>query len=122
MKLRKLCMLLSAAAALTVGSAFAGDADFVMVNRTGYQIREIYISAAHKNDWGRDRMGENGTLDNNKQRTFKFGNRAACKQDIKAVFDEGDTEVIWEDLDLCEINKLTLKYDRKTKTVSAIKE
>jgi hypothetical protein len=30
--------------------------------------------------------------------------------------------VIWEDLDLCEINKLTLKYDRKTKTVSAIKE
>jgi hypothetical protein len=115
-------MTLAVAAALAPALAFAGDADFVMVNRTGYQIREIYISAAHKNDWGRDRMGENGTLDNNKQRTFKFGNRAACKQDIKAVFDEGDTEVVWEDLDLCEINKLTLKYDRKTKTVSAIKE
>jgi hypothetical protein len=120
MKLRHL--ILAVSAAVSAAPAIAGDADFVMVNRTGYQIREIYISAAHKNDWGRDRMGENGTLDNNKQRTFKFGNRAACKQDIKAVFDEGDTEVIWEDLDLCEINKLTLRYDRKTKTVSAIKE
>ena len=120
MKLRHL--ILAVAATLSAGTSIAGDADFVMVNRTGYQIREIYISAANKNDWGKDRMGENGTLDNNRQRTFRFGNRAACKQDIKAVFDEGDTEVVWEDLDLCEINKLTLKYDRKTKTVSAIKE
>jgi len=120
MKLRHL--ILAVSATLAAGSAIAGDADFIMVNKTGYQIREIYISPANKNNWGRDRMGENGTLDNNRQRTFKFGDRAKCKQDIKAVFDEGDAEVIWEDLDLCEINKLTLKYDRKTKTVTAIKE
>lgn len=60
-------------------------------------------------------MGANGTLDNNKQRLFKFSDKASCNQDIKAVFDEGDTEVTWDNLDLCEINKLTLKYDRSTK-------
>ncbi len=43
-------------------------------------------------------------------------------QDIKAVFEKDDTEVTWEDLDLCEITKLTLKYNRATKTVTAIKE
>ena len=37
-------------------------------------------------------------------------------------FDDNDAEVTWEDLDLCEINKLTLKYNRAAKTVSAIKE
>jgi hypothetical protein len=122
MKLRNLGLILGAAATLAAASSFAGDADFTMVNRTGYDIREIYISPANKSQWGKDRMGENGTLDNNKQRLFKFRDTASCKQDIKAVFDEGDTEVIWEDLDLCEINKLTLRYNRQTKTVTAIKE
>jgi hypothetical protein len=122
MNLRKFAMILGAAATLASASSFAGDADFTMVNRTGYDIREIYISPASKSQWGKDRMGENGTLDNNKQRLFKFRDTASCKQDIKAVFDEGDTEVIWEDLDLCEINKLTLRYNRATKTVTAIKE
>jgi hypothetical protein len=122
MKLRTLGMILTATAALSAASVFAGDADFTMVNRTGYDIREIYISPANKDDWGKDRMGANGTLDNNKQRLFKFRDTASCKQDIKAVFDEGDTEVTWSDLDLCEINKLTLKYNRATRTVSAIKE
>jgi hypothetical protein len=122
MMLRKLGMILSVAATLAAGYSFAGDADFTMVNRTGYQIREMYISPTAKDEWGNDRMGANGTLDNNKQRLFKFADKASCKQDIKAVFTDGDVEVTWEGLDLCEINKLTLKYDAASKTVSALKE
>lgn len=57
-----------------------------------------------------------------KSRLIKFKDLAYCVQDLQVVFDKDDTEVVWEDLDLCEINKLTLKYNRTKKTVSAIKE
>ena len=101
--------------------AFAGDVDFTLVNKTGYNIREVYVSSANKNDWGNDRMGD-GTLDNNKSRAFKFSDKAHCHQDIKVVFDEGDVEVTWDNIDLCSLNKISLKYDKKTKMVSATGE
>jgi hypothetical protein len=79
---------------------------------------EVYISPSHKNDWGKDRMGDY-TLENGKARLFKFSDKSACMQDIKVVFDDDESEVIWEEIDLCEINKITLKYNRKTRVVSA---
>ena len=120
MKLRNLVIAISATLASV--SAFAGDADFTLINKTGYSIREVYISPASKNNWGRDRLGANATLENNKSRLFKFSDKASCGQDIKVVFDSGDAEVTWEDIDLCEVNKLTIKYNRSTQEVSAIKE
>ena len=113
--------LFAVCVSLSSSAVFAGDADFTLVNGTGYTIREVYISAANRNAWGRDRLGD-GELEKNKSKLFKFSDSANCKQDIKVVFDAGDAEVIWEDLDLCEINKLTLKYNRADKSVSAIKE
>ena len=123
MNFRKLALVIATASTLAAtADAVAGEADFTMINKTGYSIREVYISAANRNAWGRDRLGENATLENNKSRLFKFRDRASCNQDIKVVFDSNDTEVTWEDIDLCEVNKLTLKYNARTKEVSAIKE
>jgi hypothetical protein len=103
---------------LASGTAFAGAADFTLVNRTGYDLREVYISHSNKNAWGKDRMGEY-VLEHNKQRLFKFSDKSACTQDLKVVFDDDGSEVIWEDFDLCELNKITLRYNRKTDVVSA---
>lgn len=86
--------------------------------RTGYTLREVYVSPSHKNAWGNDRMGQ-GYLDNGKSRLFKFADKSSCKQDLKVVFDDDESEIIWEDFDLCEINKITLKYNRKSREVSA---
>jgi hypothetical protein len=119
MKIVKHGLLLSAiASVLASGVAFAGDADFTLLNRTGYTLREVYVSPSHKNAWGNDRMGQ-GYLDNGKSRLFKFADKSSCKQDLKVVFDDDESEVIWEDFDLCEINKITLKYNRKSREVSA---
>lgn len=112
-------LLLGAISTVAIaGSAFAGDADFTLVNRTGYTLREVYVSPTHKDAWGRDRMGDN-TLENGRSRLFKFADKGSCKQDLKVVFDDDASEVIWEEFDLCEINKITLKYNRKTREVSA---
>lgn len=100
------------------GLASAGNADFTLVNKTGYALREVYLSPAHKTKWGNDRLGNN-TLENNKSRVFKFADKASCVQDLMVVFDDDGSEVTWEDFDLCELNKITLKYNRKTKVVSA---
>ena len=100
------------------GTAFAGDADFTLVNRTGYTIREVYISPTKSGSWGKDRLGD-GTLGNTRQRLFKFSDKASCKQDLQVIFDDDGSDVVWEGFDLCTIDKITLKYNRLTKEVSA---
>lgn len=100
-----------------VGAAFAGNADFTLVNRTGYAINEVFISPSKQSNWGKDRLGENQFM-NGQSRKFKFGDTRNCKQDIQVVFTDGD-EVEWEDINLCEVNKVTLKYNKKTGDVSA---
>jgi hypothetical protein len=111
-------ILLALAAAAFTGAVQAGDADFTLLNRTGYDIREVYISAANRNAWGNDRMGD-GMLENGKSKLFRFSDKASCKQDLMVVFDDDSSKVTWENFDLCEINKITLKYNRAQRTVSA---
>ena len=119
MLLKRTLIALSAFAALApVVPAFAGDADFTLSNRTGFPIREVYIAAAKSSKWGNDRLGD-GMLANGRQKLFKFSDKASCKQDLQVVFDDDGSEVVWEGFDLCEINKITLKYNRSTKEVSA---
>ena len=38
------------------------------------------------------------------------------------VFADDDSEVEWEGFNLCELNKITLRYNRKTREVSADSE
>ena len=119
MKLRQFGLAALFFSGLTAASlACAGNADFTLVNKTGYALSEVYLSPAHKTKWGPDRLGHD-TLANNKSRVFKFTDRASCVQDLKVVFDDDGSDVTWEDFDLCELNKITLKYNRKTREVSA---
>ncbi len=114
--------LCSAAILGASGTAFAGDADFYLTNRTGYAIRELYISPSHKGQWGNDMLG-GGVLNNGGGGKVSFsGSSDACEQDIMVVFDDDESKVTWEDVNLCEINKITLKYNRSSGEVSAIAE
>ena len=120
--MRKFMTLVGATVvSLSCIGAIAGDADFTLVNGTGYKIREVYLSPAKAKNWGNDRLGD-GDMANGKSRLIKFRDSANCVQDLQVIFDDSDVEVVWDNLDLCEINKLTLKYNRSSKVVSAIKE
>ncbi|MDP3670233.1 MAG: hypothetical protein WA191_03185 [Telluria sp.] len=122
MKIKSLCIAAALVGnALCAGAAYAGDADFTLVNRTGYPIRSIYIAPAKSKTWGNDRLGD-GILDPNRQRLIKFSNHAQCVQSLNVTFDDDGSEVEWEDFNLCEVNKITLKYNRKTGQVSADEE
>lgn len=119
MILRRLMLsLLALISLLAAFSSYAGDADFLLINRTGYAIREIFLTPAHKKKWGPERLGKR-VLGNGQQRQFKLGEFADCVQDMMIIFDDDGSEVIWEDLDLCELEKITLRYNRKTGEVRA---
>ena len=38
------------------GVVYAADADFTLVNRTGYAINEVFISPTQKDNWGRSQI------------------------------------------------------------------
>ncbi len=102
---------LGLATSASLGLAFAGNADFTLLNKTGYHIREVYISPTHSKQWGKNRAGK--LLKNNASQLFLFSDKAHCVQDLMVVFDD-DVEAIWEEFDLCALEKITLRYNRKT--------
>ena len=95
----------------------AGDQDFVLINRTGYDIDEVYVALPNQKDWGEDIM-ESDTLDNGQKVTIQFSHKEKeCNWDMRIVFSDGE-EAIWEDFDLCAVSEITLRYEGKRPTAS----
>lgn len=113
--------VVSAALALAVvpAAAFAGQQDFKIVNKTGYAFKNIYVSEANNNSWdedilGRDMLEDGETLD------VSFGKgEKTCIWDMKVTYDDGES-AIWEDLNLCKISKVTLRWNKNTGVTTAI--
>jgi hypothetical protein len=117
--------LLAAAFAMLLGGLGSAQAqsrlDFTLVNRTGYEINEVYIGPTTSRSWGDDVMGE-GTLPHGRSADIQFNRRAsACGWDMKVVYADGD-ESEWRNLDLCSISRVSLHWDRKNGTTRAVTE
>lgn len=107
-------MLFAAAiffAVALVPAAMAGDQDFTVLNKTGIEIHELYVTPHDSNDWEDDILGED-TLANGAEVDIKFSRKEKAKLwDLKVVDADG-SEVTWENLDLLEISKVTLHYKK----------
>ena len=91
----------------------AGQQDFTIVNATGYQINEVYVSPSSSDDWLEDVM-DRDVLPNGESVDIEFDRgEDQCKWDLKVTYDDGD-EAEWTGFDLCSVSKITLKYSRKT--------
>ena len=76
---------------LLTGSAFAGDQDFTLVNHTGVEIHELYVSPAKMDDWGEDVLTVD-TLPDGEEVLIEFGRKEkAAYWDIKVVDQAGDS-------------------------------
>ncbi len=116
----KKTMLAAAMVFALAGGAYAqSKQDFVLVNRTGYDISELYVSPAKKDSWEEDILPDDGLEDGDTQ-TIRFnGNTGICIWDLKVVYEEDDSSAVWHDIDLCKVSKITIRYDRKSDTTSA---
>lgn len=98
----------------------AARQNFTIVNRTGYDISEIYVSPAKGKKWGEDLLGDD-ELDDEGEQLIPLGRAAekTCVWDLKVVYSADDSEAVWYDIDLCKFSKVTIKYNRKSDKTSA---
>jgi hypothetical protein len=90
--------------------------DFELVNKTGYDINEIFVSPTKMKDWGEDIMGRDVLLDGESVDIAFDTEETERKWDIYVTwvgYDE-DEDVYWTGFDLSKISKITLYYNNKT--------
>lgn len=108
---------LTASAASTVVVAEAKQ-DFTLVNKTGYTIDQVYVSPSAANDWLDDVLGQD-VLEDGQKANIKFhSSNDICKYDLKVIYDDKE-EVEWADINLCEEEKITIHWNKKSGETSA---
>jgi len=103
------------------GARAQSQLDFQLVNRTGYEINEVYVGPVTSRSWGNDVMGD-GTLPNGRQVDIKFNrNASACEWDMKVVYSDGD-ESEFRGVNLCSVSRVTLFWNRQAGTTRFVTE
>ena len=89
--------------------AFQGKQDFTVVNKTGVEIHELYVSAHSTDNWEEDVLGAD-TLASGESVEIKFSPKEKSKLwDLKIVDGKGNS-IEWTKLNLLEISEVTLFY------------
>jgi hypothetical protein len=108
----KVALSLAVVALSITASALArtGKQDFVLRNQTGVEIHELYVSPVDVDDWQEDVLGQD-TLPSGESVKITFDDREKKgKWDLKVVDNKGNS-LEWHDLNLVEINAVTLHWD-----------
>jgi hypothetical protein len=114
----KLLVLCALVMTLAVTASAQGDQDFTVVNATGVEIHELYVSPHSADDWQEDILGRD-TLASGEFVDIVFSRKEKTKLwDLRIVDGEG-TAIEWPNLNLLEISKVTLHYNKKTGKVWA---
>ena len=100
-----------AANANAPSSQEGANQDFTLVNSTGVEINKVFISPHDTNDWEEDILGRD-TLPSGESVDIKFHrSEKAAKWDLRVEDMQGNA-IEWENLNLLEISKVTLHYDK----------
>ena len=82
---------------------------FTLVNKTGFDFIDIYISPADQNQWSEDLTL--GLFNNYEQKDLRIKTKSEiCSYDLKAVRLDS-TELIFKNLNLCKMLIVTLLYE-----------
>jgi hypothetical protein len=99
------------------------ELDFTIVNQTGYEIKALYIGQSGTGDWAKeDEILKARPFPPGKEYKITFKPKVKAENwDIMATWID-DVSVEWLDLNLTEIDKVTLKYDKEKKKTYAVIE
>src|ERR1041385_2871670 len=88
--------------------------DFVLHNQTGVEINSVFVSPHSADDWQEDVLGQD-TLANGQSVKITFNDRDKhVHWDLK-VTDKNGNALEWYDLNLVEIEEVTLHWDAAKK-------
>jgi len=104
-----------------VAPASAQDAkqDFKLVNSTGYELKALYVAPSKSDDWGDDVLGQDVLSDGQAVNVHFSPKVKTCKWDLKVTYTDDDSNAIWQNIDLCSVEKITIHYDRKNDVTRA---
>jgi len=105
-------LALAVIATLVTATAFAraGKQDFILHNQTGVEIHSLYVSPHSADAWEEDVLGRD-TLPSGETVKVTFEDRdKRVKWDLK-VTDKDGNALEWYDLNLIEIEEVTLHWD-----------
>lgn len=108
--------------ALLCSRGFSQDLkqEFTLVNKTGYDIGELYVSASNSNDWQEELLGDDNELEDDDTFNVRLTPRVTtCIWDIKVVYSDDDSSAVWRGIDLCTVSQVTLYHDRTSDRTSA---
>lgn len=105
----------------TITASAQGQQDFTLVNKTGVEIYALYVTPHNAEDWGDDILGVdtlavNGSLD------ITFSRKEKAKYWDLRVEDEEGNFIEWENLNLLQIDTLTLFYKNGKATATFIEK
>jgi hypothetical protein len=102
------------------GAALAQEQTrFLLVNGTNYPIRELVVSPHDMGTWSRNVLSA-PALKPGERREVVFDSRIYdCNQDFKVVFDDDASLAIWRYLNMCELQKIRLNFDRMSGITTA---
>jgi hypothetical protein len=108
-------------AASDANTASNPDLDFTLVNKTGYGIKQIYISPTSVKEWSDDAEILKGrSFADGATMEVKFHPKAtAANWDIMVEWTDGSPSDEWDKLNLTKIDKVTLKYDKAADKTTA---
>jgi hypothetical protein len=103
-------ILLALVVGLVMSAKADSDLDFILANKTGYDIKEIYVGPTTVEEWGNNILKE--VLKDGEAIELKFSEKAkAEKWDIKVVYTDGEN-AWWKGYKLAEIHKINLFWSK----------
>jgi hypothetical protein len=121
--MRALLLATVSVAVLGVSSSFAADLrDVTVVNGTGYGIKFLGFNNPGDNDWSDNELPPASVLPDGNSVYVKFDtDDKGCKWNFKIDWaDPGYPGVVWQEIDLCQVTTVTLKYDRSSDKTTAV--
>src|SRR6266566_978890 len=102
-----LCAALVAALAVAA-PAMAQEAkqDFTLINKTGYALNEAYLAPADSDEWQEDFLGKYQLDDGDAKKIHFSPKTKTCKWDLKVVYTEDNSKVVWRNIDLCTVDRI----------------
>jgi hypothetical protein len=113
-------MVIAFFAAATPAGAQEAKQDFRLVNKTGYELKALYVSPAKSDDWGDDILGDQVAGDGQVVNVHFSPKAHTCHWDLKVTYTDDDSNAVWGNIDLCTVEKITIFYDRKTDVTKAV--
>src|ERR1039457_2069139 len=93
-------ILLALIMSVAMSARAASDLDFTIENKTGYDIKSVFVDETSSDKWSENLMKGQGVLKNGETFKIEFApEETSAKWDIKVIYTDGE-EAVWTGLKL----------------------